>query len=71
MAVADASFNTLNDSISFGFIKDNALAAPEIPLLSNGTPSITINGSLFAFKDEPPRIRIVDPAPGAPPLEVI
>ena len=29
------------------------------------------NGSLLAFREAPPRIRIVLPAPGAPPLEVI
>ena len=45
---------------------------PVLPtlLLSIGTPSITINGSLDAFKDEPPRIRICVPTPGSPELLV-
>src|SRR5436190_13218734 len=71
MAVADASFKILKDSISFGLINANALAAPAIPVLSTGTPSITINGSLLALSDAPPRMRIVLPEPGAPPLDDI
>ena len=71
MAVADASFNMVNVSISFGLIKARALACPEIPPLSNGIPSITINGSLLALREAPPRIRILLPDPGAPLLEVI
>ena len=70
-AVADASFNTLIDSISFGFIVLNKLPVPDIPLPSTGTPSITIKGSLLAFKDAPPRIRILLPPPADPPPEVI
>ena len=31
-----------------------------------GKPSITINGSLDALKEEPPRILISEPEPGAP-----
>ena len=78
MAAADASFKTVKVSISFGLIKLNGLATPdieELPLLSfafsKGIPSITIKGSLLAFKEAPPRIRITLPEPGAPPLEVI
>ncbi len=57
-------------SISSGLINDNGFGAPAIPLLSTGTPSITINGSLLALRDEPPLILIDEPAPGAPPLDV-
>ena len=57
--------------MSFGLIILNGLATPEIPPLLKGIPSNTINGSLLALKEEPPRIRIVLPDPGAPPLEVI
>ena len=71
MAVADASFKMLNDSMSFGLIIASGFATPEIPPLATGTLSITINGSLLAFKEAPPLILIVLPAPGAPPLEVI
>ena len=71
MAVADASFKIVNVSISFGLIMLSGLATPEMPALLKGIPSNTIKGSLLALKDEPPRIRIVLPDPGAPPLEVI
>ena len=62
-AVAEASFNTLIDSISLGLIVFNKLAEPGRLLLSTGTPSITINGSLLALIEDPPRIRIVLPPP--------
>ena len=71
IAVAEASFKTTNVSISFGLIRFNGLAEPAIPPLSNGTPSITINGSLLAFIEVPPLILIVLPEPGAPLLELI
>ena len=71
MAAADASFKTVKVSISFGLIKLNGLETPEIFEFSKGIPSITIKGSLLAFKEAPPRIRITLPEPGAPPLEVI
>src|SRR5437773_10152707 len=61
----------LKDSISLGLINAKAFAAPAIPELSTGTPSITIKGSLLAFNEAPPRILIVLPEPGAPPLDVI
>jgi len=36
-----------------------------------GTPSMIIRGSLEAFRDEPPRTRMVALLPGAPPAVVI
>ncbi len=69
-AVADASFKTLIDSMSLGLIVFRKFAEPDIPLLSTGTPSITINGSLLAFKEAPPRMRILLPPPADPPLVV-
>src|SRR5574337_958863 len=71
MAVADASFKIVNEAISFGFSRANEFATPAMPELESGIPSITINGSLLAFSDEPPRIRIVLPEPGAPPFGVM
>ena len=53
--------------MSCGLTSDNGLVTPLTPVWSIATPSITINGLLDAFKDEPPRIRIVEPAPGVPP----
>lgn len=49
--------NTVNDSISAGFIEFNGFRIPLIPELSRGTPSTTIRGSLLARIEEPPRIR--------------
>ncbi|MOA10477.1 hypothetical protein D3C78_1303660 [compost metagenome] len=46
------------------------LGEPPIGVLSTGTLSIMISGSLLAFKEAPPRIRIVDVLPGAPLIEV-
>ena len=47
------------------------LNGSDIPLtpvaLSTGTPSITINGSLLADIEEPPRILMLAAEPGAPP----
>ncbi len=57
--------------MSFGLIKLNGLAVPEMPPLSTGTPSITINGELEALNEAPPRMRILTPVPGAPPPSVI
>src|SRR6478752_6748737 len=78
MAVADASFKIFIDSMSFGLIKLSGSGDPAIEGVpsrflfgANGTPSTTINGSLLAFSEAPPRIRIVLPEPGAPPLDVI
>ena len=70
-AVAEASFKILNDSMSLELMKLKALPAPEMALVSSGTPSITIKGSLLALNEEPPRIRMVLPDPGWPPLEMI
>ena len=70
MAVAEASFNTVKLSMSAGLTIDNGLDKPFTPLLSIAKPSITINGSFDAFNEEPPRIRIVAPAPGVPLAEV-
>ena len=70
-AVAEASFKTLIDSISLGLMVFKRLAEPAMPLLSTGTPSITIKGSLPALNEEPPRIRILLPPPAYPPPEVI
>ena len=71
IAEADASFKTVNDSMSLGLINESGLATPDIPLLLNGTLSITIKGSLLALSEAPPLILIVLPEPGAPPFEVI
>src|SRR6478736_662415 len=78
MAVAEASFKMFIDSMSFGLIRLNGSGEPAIDGLpsmflfgANGTPSTTINGSLLALSEAPPRIRIVLPEPGAPPLDVI
>ena len=71
MAVAAASFKMVKVAISLGLIRLNVLDAPDIPLPLKGTPSITISGSLLAFNEAPPRIRMVLPAPGEPPLLVI
>ena len=68
--MAEASFRTTNDAISFGLINDKGFAAPAIPPLSSGTPSTTINGSLEALIEVPPRSLSVLPEPGAPSLEV-
>ena len=57
--------------MSLGFIRLNGFAAPAIPPLSKGTPSITIRGSLLAFIEVPPLILMVLPDPGAPLLEFI
>ena len=59
MAVAEASFNTVNEAMSFGLIE-------LMEALLTGTPSITISGSLSADKEAPIRIRMVPPLPGAP-----
>src|SRR5690554_4060755 len=72
IAVSDASFRTVKVSMSFEFILLSGSAIPLTPLvLSTGTPSITIRGSLLADIEDPPLIRIVEPAPGAPPEETI
>src|SRR5690606_6749239 len=70
-AAAEASFKTLILSISLGLMVLSRFAEPDTPLLSTGTPSITINGSLLAFNDADPLIRILLPPPAAPPPGVI
>ena len=70
MAVAEASFNTLNDSMSWGLIIDSLFDSPFTPSLSIAIPSITIRGSLLALSDEPPRMRICAPPPGVPSLDM-
>ena len=67
MAVAEASFKIVKVSISLGWTVAKGFDIPLIPPSSTGTPSITINGLLDADIEEPPRTRIVAPAPGAPP----
>src|SRR5664280_1650741 len=67
MAVAEASLRTVNDSISFEFRRFSEFGIPDTPLLSIGTPSITIRGSLLADIDDPPLILIVDEDEGSPP----
>ena len=57
--------------MSLGLIRASAFAWPEMPRPSIGMPSTTISGSLLAFKDAPPLIRMVLPEPGAPLLLVI
>src|SRR5690554_899325 len=71
MAVADASFSTVKVSISLGLTKAKKLLLPFRFLLSRGTPSTITKGSLEAFNDDPPRTRMVEPLPGAPPELVI
>ena len=56
--------------MSFGLINESGFATPAIPPLSNGTPSTTINGSLLALMEVPPRKRKVLPEPGAPSFDV-
>src|SRR5664280_2717565 len=57
--------------MSLGLINERKFELPATLALLIGTPSIIIRGSLEAFNDEPPRTRIVAPAPGAPPEFVI
>ena len=66
MAVAEASFNTEKESISFGLIEDNTPLEPVTPSFDIGKPSIIIKGSLEPLMEAPPRILIWDPEPGAP-----
>ena len=66
MAVAEASFSTVKVSMSLGLMVAKALGVPGAASLATGIPSITINGSLLAFNDAPPRMRILLPAPGCP-----
>jgi hypothetical protein len=54
IAAAEASFNTVKDSMSFALIKLRGLLPPAIPPLSSGTPSITIKGSLLALNEDHP-----------------
>ena len=59
-------------SISFGLMRLRKLPLPETePPTSIGMPSMTINGSLEALSEAPPRIRMVLPADGEPPLLTI
>ena len=44
--------------MSLGLIRLSGLAEPEMPALSTGTPSMTMRGSLLAFSEEPPRMRL-------------
>ena len=80
MAVEEASFKTVIDSISSWLIKLRALFGaeapiPPIPALpaetfppAKGTPSTTINGSLPALTEELPRTLMFIPPPGSPLL---
>src|SRR5664279_3257115 len=61
----------VKEAISLGLTNARGLATPATLSFDKGIPSITINGSLLAFKDAPPRILIVLPEPGAPSFEVI
>src|SRR5690554_5602925 len=76
-ADAAASFRTVMDSISEGFrvlitlllftmYEDNCPEPPE----TTGTPSITYNGSLDAFMEPIPRIRIAEVEPACPEVEI-
>ena len=69
--MADASFKIEKLSTSFGLTNDNGLLTPAGLIFDNGTPSITISGSLFPLKDDPPLIRILGAASGCPPEFVI
>src|SRR5690625_2231273 len=66
MAAAEASFKIVMFSISFGLMVLSGFLIPSIPSSSSGRPSTTNKGSLLADSEEPPRIRMVAPAPGAP-----
>ena len=66
MAVAEASFSTVKLSMSSGLMEDSGSDMPEMPSLETGRPSMTMSGSLEALMEEPPRIRMVAPAPGIP-----
>ena len=57
MAVADASFKTSIDSMSFGF-------RYSIPPVVNGIPSTTKRGEFDAVKERTPRILILPTWPG-------
>jgi len=71
IAVAEASLRTETDSMSLGFTKERKLELPDTFPLEIGIPSMMIRGSFEAFRDEPPRILIVAPEPGAPPEVLI
>src|SRR5690349_21106812 len=78
MAVDAASLRMVIDSISFGLIRLSGLDTPDTAVVpsgffvyAKGTPSITINGSLLALREAPPRMRMVLPLPGAPPFDMI
>jgi len=66
IAVADASFKTVKDSISLGLILAKIPLEPPTPSFVIGNPSITIKGLLEALIEDPPLILISDPDPGAP-----
>ena len=54
--------------MSFGFIRLRKFPPPDMePPTSIGTPSSTINGSLDALSDAPPRMRMVETDVGEPP----
>ncbi len=69
--MADASFKTVNVSISEGLIEASPFFIPGDASLEVGTPSITIRGSLLALRDAPPLILICAPEPGLPSPGVI
>ena len=66
MAAEDASLRTVNDSMSLGLMVSRGLAIPVPASTAIGTPSMTKRGSLDAFRDAAPRIRIVELDPGPP-----
>ena len=67
MAVDDASLSTVTRSMSLGLMKFSGLRPDERPPpFSSGTPSITKRGSLLAFTEVPPRMRMLVPPPGSP-----
>ena len=66
MAVADASFNTVKLSMSVGLTELRGFERPSTEPELMTTPSITINGSLLAVREEPPRMRMAEPPPGCP-----
>ena len=57
--------------MSFGLRKFSGFRWAVLPSLVMGTPSTTKSGRLLAFTDDGPRMRMKDPAPGAPLLEEI
>ena len=66
MAVADASLRMVIDSTFSGDTSARGLDEPVMPLVSIGTPSITMRGAFDAASEAPPRIWMLPPSEGLP-----